>query len=213
MPQETTRDLAFIYYNAGPMCARVSQIADHTGLVNLCQQPLVRHTTQLLLQHMVSHSMKKAQLQGGAGVHINARVFLSGYMMLFFPQHAMDPAAEESAIVRSHAAALLQRFEQIIYALGARITLEQVPATLTQGFHILLANYNTAFSAWRTHDAERLVAQLYLERKALHAAVKTSHSKRETVRQIEVIRQKVRVLGGEAALRRMENELKVKAES
>ena len=208
MPQETIKDLAFIYYNAGPMCATVSQINDHTHLVHLCRQPLVRHTTQLLLQHMVSHSMKRAPQHQHPVVHINPQVFLSGYMMLFFPEHAMDPTTETSAVVRSQAAAVLQRFEQILYALSAHASsLDQVPATLTQGFHILLANYNQAFSAWRAHDAERLVAQLCRERKALHAAIKHTDSKRETIRQIEKIRDRVRVLGGQTALDRMEREL------
>jgi hypothetical protein len=207
MPNDTTKHLALIYHQTGPMCAIMPQINNHAYLVALCKQPLVQHTTQRLLQHFVSHSMRTAPQPQHDPVHVNARVFLSGYMMLFFPHHAMDPAAEASVIVRSHAATVIQRFEQIIYALSTRASLNQVPATLTQGFHILLSNYNKAFGVWRTHDAERLVAQLHLERIVLHNAADDADSKHETQRKIEEVRDRVRILGGQATLDRMESGL------
>ena len=195
MPQkESTLHLASVFYHLGPMCYAVSQLTDPEPLVALCKQPLVKQTTQRLLQHLVSFSMRIAprRIEYDA-VHVNARVFLSAYMMLFFPDDAMDPAADASKIVRSHAAVVVQRLEQIIYALSTRASLEAVPITLTQGFHILLGNYNRAFAAWRTHDAERLIAQLGTALRSAEASETPPHG-------IEAMRDRVRILGGQAAL-------------
>jgi hypothetical protein len=199
MPQkESTLHLASVFYHLGPMCYAVSQLTDPEPLVALCKQPLVKQTTQRLLQHLVSFSMRIAprRIEYDA-VHVNARVFLSAYMMLFFPDDAMDPAADASKIVRSHAAVVVQRLEQIIYALSTRASLDAVPMTLTQGFHILLANYNQAFAAWRAHDAERLIAKLGTTLQSAKASEIPPHD-------IETMRDRVRILGGQAALDRID---------
>ena len=202
MAQQSAKHLAFIYSETCPMCYAVSQLTDHAPLVALCKQPLVKQTTQRLLQHLVSHSMRIAPREHDT-VNVDARVFLSGYMMLFFPDHAMDPAADASKAVRSHAAVVLQRLEQIVYALSTRASLDKVPVTLTQGFHILLSNYNQAFVLWRAHDAERLIAQLSIALRSAAASKTPPHG-------IEAMRDRVRVLGGQAALARIDCELNKK---
>jgi len=210
---ETTKHLASIYRRTGPMSGIVSQMAQNADLVALCKQPQIPYITQKLLHRFVSHSMRMAPEQKEQQVvHVNPKIFLSGYMMLFFPYQSMDPTTESSVLVRTKAESVIQRFEQIIYALETRPSLGHLPITLTQGFHLLLNDFNQAFATWRMHDSERLITQLRFERIALQNAQNITPAdktdlRHEIQRKIETARQKVLILGGQAALDRMDREM------
>ncbi|CAG8605865.1 7974_t:CDS:2 [Paraglomus brasilianum] len=181
-------------------------------IVALLQKPAVIQATSKLLARI----RKVSSLTSGSKKYKNfARVFLSVYMITAHTGEILVDMGPHENELLSSAKSMLANFERWIDEVSVTTPGRIHYSSLVKFLYDWDAYYN-AFNTWKTKDSEKLTSNLiahYLDYEKLWNTVK-NQANAETewrpniVFQQEEIRRKVRNLGGDAAMARLENALR-----
>jgi len=92
--------------------------------------------------------------------NVNVRVFLSAYMIAYFPHEVFDRMEQIEKDLISVTMPLIEVFERICGAISESRNFCDTPSEMTESFPALLLAYMRQFKVWKVPDEARLVQRI-----------------------------------------------------